>query len=243
MLPPYNNPEQQQQQQLPPQSSVLSAPQQLQQSPNPQNDALISPLTSSSVPTSSALPLSQSLQQQQQQQLPSQSSISSPSTYPTTDLSTYNNKNNATDTNTGASNLSPHSTIKVTSIDQPHMSSYSQLQYSQYAAPQSSENHISALYNSVGNYHDIPNLIVNAGTSVILNGDSSHDPDGDPVGFKWEQISGPRVTLNRDNTSQATFIAPNVYSNTTMLFKLTVTDQNGLSDSKTVQITVTQQTV
>jgi chitinase len=85
--------------------------------------------------------------------------------------------------------------------------------------------------------------MVNAGTSVILNGDSSHDPDGDPIGFKWEQISGPRVTLNGGNTSQATFIAPNVYSNTTMLFKLTVTDQNGLSDSKTVQIMVTQQAI
>jgi K319-like protein len=167
----------------------------------------------------------------------------SPSTYATIDLSTYNNRSNATDANTAASNSNPHSTIKVTSIDQPAMSSYSQLQSSQYAALQSSENHISRLSNSVGNYYGISNLIVNAGTSVILNGDSSHDPDGDPIGFKWEQISGPRVTLNGDNTSRATFIAPNVYSNTTILFKLTVTDQNGLSDSKTVQITVIQQAV
>jgi hypothetical protein len=180
-------------------------------------------------------------QQQQQIQQPQSSMSPSPSTYPTIDLSTYNNRNNATDANTAASDSNPHSTIKVTSIDQPAMSSYSQLQSSQYTALQSSENHISRLSNSVGNYYDISSLIVNAGTSVILNGDSSHDPDGDPIGFKWEQISGPRVTLNGDNTSRATFIAPNVYSNTTILFKLTVTDQNGLSDSKTVQITVIQQ--
>ena len=211
-----------------------------------------SPSSSSSSPPLTGLFSSQLLlppynnpeqQQQQQIQQPQSSMSPSPSTYATIDLSTYNNRSNATDANTAASNSNPHSTIKVTSIDQPAMSSYSQLQSSQYAALQSSENHISRLSNSVGNYYGISNLIVNAGTSVILNGDSSHDPDGDPIGFKWAQISGPRVTLNGDNTSRATFIAPNVYSNTTILFKLTVTDQNGLSDSKTVQITVIQQAV
>jgi hypothetical protein len=119
------------------------------------------------------------------------------------------------------------------------MSSSSEPQSSQYAPSPSSENDISQPSNSAGNYHSIANLIVNAGTSVTLNGDSSHDPDGDPISFKWKQISGPRITLNGDNTSQATFAAPNVYSNTTMLFELTVRDQNGLSDRKTVQITVT----
>lgn len=229
--------------QLAPSSAAPQLPW-LTSSPSP------SPSYSSPSSTATGLSSSQSLlppynnpeqQQQQQIQQPQSSMSPTPSTYPTTDLSTYNNRNNATDANTAASNSNPHSTIKVTSIDQPAMSSYSQLQSSQYAALQSSENHISRLSNSVGNYYDLSNLIVNAGTSVILNGDSSHDPDGDLIGFKWEQISGPRVTLNGDNTSRATFIAPKVYSNTTILFKLTVTDQNGLSDSKTVQITVIQQ--
>jgi hypothetical protein len=147
--------------------------------------------------------------------------------------------NNATDASTVVSNSSPHSTIKITSVDQPGTSSPSQLQSSQYTKSLSSNNDMSKLSNSAVNSQSIANLIVNAGTSVILNGDSSHDPDGDPIGFKWEQISGPRVTLNGDNTSQVTFAAPSVYSNTTMLFKLTVTDINGLSDSKTAQITVT----
>ena len=110
---PYDNPGQQQQQQqiqqpqapeqqqqLLSQSSVSSAPEQLQQSVNHhQNAALISPLTSS------------------------------PSLYPTTDLSNHNNRINGTDTNTVASNSSPHSTIRVTSIDQqtnhPHPTLYS----------------------------------------------------------------------------------------------------------------------
>jgi chitinase len=101
-----------------------------------------------------------------------------------------------------------------------------------------SENGMSRLSNSAANYHSIANLLVNAGTYVTLNGGSSHDPDGDPIGFKWEQISGPLVTLNGDNAPQATFTSPSVLSNTTMLFRLTVTDQDGLSDSKTVQIMV-----
>jgi hypothetical protein len=140
LLPPYNNPEQQQQQQQgqqqqPPEqqqqlvqrSPVSSAPEQLQQPLNHhQNAALISPLTSSPLSSSQSL---QSQLQQQQHLLPPQSSISSPSPYLTTDLSTHNNRINATDTNTAASNSNPHSTIKVTSIDQqtkhPHPTSYS----------------------------------------------------------------------------------------------------------------------
>ena len=118
------------------------------------------------------------------------------------------------------------------------MSSLSRSQSSPYIAPLPSENGKYQLSDSAGNYRSIANLLVNAGTYVTLNGGSSHDPDGDPIGFKWEQISGPLVTLNGDNAPQATFTSPSVRSNTTMLFRLTVTDQDGLSDSKTVQIMV-----
>ena len=164
---------------------------------------------------------------------------SSPSSYPSNDFSNYVDTNNATDANTVVSNSSPNSRIKITSVDQPAMSSLSRPQSSPYIASLSSENGIYQLSTSAGNYHSIANLLVNAGTYVTLNGGSSHDPDGDPIGFKWEQISGPLVTLNGDNASQATFTAPSVHSNTTLLFRLTVTDQDGLSDSKTVQIMVT----
>ena len=165
------------------------------------------------------------------------SSQSSPSAYSSNDSSSYINTNNATDANTVVSNSSPNSTIKITSVDQPDMSSLSRPQSSPYIASPSSENAIYHVSNSAGN--SISSLLVNSGTDVTLNGGSSHDPDGDPIGFKWEQISGPLVTLNGDNASQATFTAPSVHSNTTMLFRLTVTDQDGLSDSKTTQIMVT----
>ena len=217
-----------------------------------------------SSPSSSIIPPSS--QQQQQQQQPSQSptssstiaslgnnsnnanvdsnlqqpsSQSSPSAYPNNDSSIYINTNNATNANTVVSNSSPKSTIKITSVDQPVMSSLSRSQSSPYIAPLPSENGKYQLSDSAGNYRSIANLLVNAGTYVTLNGGSSHDPDGDPIGFKWEQISGPLVTLNGGYASQARFTAPSVHSNTTMLFRLTVTDQDGLSDSKTVQIMVT----
>ena len=164
-------------------------------------------------------------------------SQSSPSAYPSNDSSNYINTNNATDANTVVSNSSPNSTIKITAVDQP-VPSLSRPQSSPYMASLASENGMSRLSNSAANYHSIANLLVNAGTYVTLNGGSSHDPDGDPIGFKWEQISGPLVTLNGDNAPQATFTSPSVLSNTTMLFRLTVTDQDGLSDSKTVQIIV-----
>ena len=167
------------------------------------------------------------------------SSQSSPSAYPNNDSSIYINTNNATNANTVVSNSSPKSTIKITSVDQPVMSSLSRSQSSPYIAPLPSENGKYQLSDSAGNYRSIANLLVNAGTYVTLNGGSSHDPDGDPIGFKWEQISGPLVTLNGGYASQARFTAPSVHSNTTMLFRLTVTDQDGLSDSKTVQIMVT----
>jgi hypothetical protein len=139
------------------------------------------------------------------------------------------------------SNSSPHSTIKVTSVDQPTLSSPSQsLSTSSISSP--SEDDIPQIANSAGNYHPVANLVVEADSSVTLNGGSSHDPDGGPIAFKWKQISGPPIVLNGANTSQATFTAPSVYSDTTMFFKLTVTDQNGLSDSKTVQIRVTPRT-
>ena len=170
-------------------------------------------------------------------QQPTSQSSPSPSAYPSNDSSNYINTNTATDENTVVSNSSPNSTIKITAVDQP-VPSLSRPQSSPYMASLASENGMSRLSNSAANYHSIANLLVNAGTYVTLNGGSSHDPDGDPIGFKWEQISGPLVTLNGDNAPQATFTSPSVHSNTTMLFRLTVTDQDGLSDSKTVQIMV-----
>jgi hypothetical protein len=71
-----------------------------------------------------------------------------------------------------------------------------------------------------------------------LNGSASKDPDGSIVAYQWLQTSGQNCTLSGAKTVQASFTAPSVTSSTTLDFKLTVTDNKGLSASDTCRITV-----
>jgi hypothetical protein len=101
-----------------------------------------------------------------------------------------------------------------------------------------SQNDRSQVTNSRNDHQYISNLVVNAGSPVTLDGSTSYDPDGNPMTFAWTQTGGPSVMISDANTSKAKFTAPNLATDTIMLFKLTVTDGNGLSDSGIVQITV-----
>ena len=91
-----------------------------------------------------------------------------------------------------------------------------------------------------------PNAIAGAsqtvasGNRVNLNGNQSSDPDGDILGYQWNQIGGPGVALNNANSSIATFTAPTVSSDVMLQFRLTVTDPAGLSDVATTTVTVTK---
>jgi len=80
-----------------------------------------------------------------------------------------------------------------------------------------------------------------AGSNVMLDGSASFDPDGDALSYLWNQESGPPVTLNGAMMESAAFIAPDVSATTTLRFRLTVTDDRGLSDSATTTVTVTAQ--
>ena len=82
------------------------------------------------------------------------------------------------------------------------------------------------------------NQNVNSGASVTLNGSQSNDPDGDTLGYQWQQVMGPAVTLDRDDAASTGFTAPTVTSDTLLRFELTVTDPDGLDDSSTVTVTV-----
>ncbi len=44
---------------------------------------------------------------------------------------------------------------------------------------------------------------VEVGERVELNGLGSTDPDGNPLTYNWEQRSGPNVTLDDPNSTQA----------------------------------------
>ena len=81
---------------------------------------------------------------------------------------------------------------------------------------------------------------------VTLNGSGSAI-NGTIVGYLWEQISGLDVTqLTNANTATPTFTAPNIMEVNnegeaeaiSLIFKLTVTDNNGLKATDLVNITV-----
>ena len=78
---------------------------------------------------------------------------------------------------------------------------------------------------------------VDEGMTVNLPG-SGTDPDGTIASYSWIQTVGPTVTLSNANTAMAGFTAPLVSANTLLTFQLTVTDNQGGTDTDTVNVTV-----
>ena len=79
---------------------------------------------------------------------------------------------------------------------------------------------------------------VKEGVTVNLDGSGSSDSDGTIATYAWTQIGTPSVTLTGADTATPSFTAPTVAANTTLTFQLEVTDNDGQSDTDTVQITV-----
>ena len=75
-------------------------------------------------------------------------------------------------------------------------------------------------------------------TSVSLDGSASYDTDGTIDAYSWSQISGPSVTLSGADQAVASFTAPEVDSDTTLGFELTVTDNEGAIHSDTLNVTI-----
>lgn len=72
-----------------------------------------------------------------------------------------------------------------------------------------------------------PDQNVESAKTVHLSGINSSDPENKIAFYKWEQTSGPAVTLYVQNQN-ATFTAPTVTENKTLVFKLTVKDEGNL---------------
>lgn len=76
---------------------------------------------------------------------------------------------------------------------------------------------------------------------VTLDGSASTDPDGDALSYSWIQTDGtPDLTINNGSQPQANFSAPNVPTGSpqNFTFQVTVSDEDGLSSTDTVTITV-----
>jgi len=84
------------------------------------------------------------------------------------------------------------------------------------------------------------NQTVTEGDAVSLDGSASSDVDGVINSYLWEQTAGTTATLSNANSVNASFSAPAVASNTTdeLKFRLTVTDNDGLTDTSTLSVFV-----
>ena len=86
-----------------------------------------------------------------------------------------------------------------------------------------------------------PDLTGAPGESVTLQGKGSTNPYGRwyKMAHAWTQLSGPTVTLSDLTKADPSFTIPaDAADGTTLEFQLTVTDEEGHSDSDTVTVTV-----
>ena len=85
---------------------------------------------------------------------------------------------------------------------------------------------------------------VTEGATVTLNGGGSTDPGGSIVTYAWQQIDGLSVQISNSGSRNASFVAPNVpIAGDTLTFRLTVTDDGGLTDVDTCSVEVTKDVV
>lgn len=76
-----------------------------------------------------------------------------------------------------------------------------------------------------------------AGGLVNLDASNSYDPDGTISSYIWSQLSGPALSIS--NAPVITLSVPANPSNTTYVFQLVVTDNDGLSATDTVSVVQT----
>ncbi|MBR9786958.1 MAG: chitinase [Vibrionaceae bacterium] len=74
--------------------------------------------------------------------------------------------------------------------------------------------------------------------TVVLDGSQSNDSDVTIASYAWEQVAGIAVVLTGANSANASFDVAKVATEEQLTFKLTVTDNEGLSTSDLVVVTV-----
>jgi hypothetical protein len=90
--------------------------------------------------------------------------------------------------------------------------------------------------NSKENASNKPELVINSTGLISLNGASSSDQDGVISSYVWVKISGPDGGVLNSPTSASTTVS--ALGTGTYVYKLTVTDDDGATDTDTVNIVV-----
>ena len=100
------------------------------------------------------------------------------------------------------------------------------------------EDVITGLKNILPEANVKKNLLAVEGSQVLLDGSDSRDRDGKIDLYQWQQIKGPKVALEDANNIKASFISPQVNHDTILVFKLTIVDDNGGSNSAITTVKV-----
>ena len=79
-------------------------------------------------------------------------------------------------------------------------------------------------------------------TEVTLSG-SGTDSDGSIASYSWTQTAGSSVTLSSTDSANVSFTAPDINADETLTFKLTVTDDDGASNSDFIDIALLATTI
>lgn len=85
-----------------------------------------------------------------------------------------------------------------------------------------------------------PDQSVIEGATVTLDGSQSSDPNDAIITYEWTQTDGPAIPLSDANAVRPTFVAAPITADCTVIFRLTVTDTGGDSDSDTVEIDIVE---
>ena len=82
-----------------------------------------------------------------------------------------------------------------------------------------------------------PDVSVDSGERVTLAGEAS-DSDGLVMDYRWEQVAGAPISISNGQRPVAEFVAPAVDTETTLTFRLTATDDGGVTASGEVAVVV-----